>query len=268
MLAVATSAATPNSAVLVVRPVSARRNRERRRGQGCALATGAASPLAGSVASSGAGLMRSVMKKLRAEAGDGGVGRNDSVDILRSEFHQSHCASHALQSAPTLRSNTLVRRFHEGALRDPQQLAFAVFPRGALHPLQGLTWSDWAPESRALAGMFLSTHVRRGERIAIFADSRPLWPIVDTLARFKQLRLVHTLLAQPITVTCDDLEPLRTAIRAQFVTVFGVAEHPLICANGLENLRIDVASTPFVGDIARNVVELRFRHVFNELYQS
>ncbi|MEP6763115.1 MAG: AMP-binding protein [Gemmatimonadaceae bacterium] len=147
-----------------------------------------------------------------------------------------------------LRPNTIVSRFLQFASRNPQRLAFAVYPTGAVRPLQNLSWGDWASQSRAFAGALLAHRTAVGSRVAIFASNRPLWPIatvgasmtrvsvvgvnpdcnaerllqllndcepsvvmVDTVARLKLLRSVQSQLVKPISIICDDLEPLRAS---------------------------------------------------------
>ncbi|MEO7358925.1 MAG: AMP-binding protein [Gemmatimonadaceae bacterium] len=163
--------------------------------------------------------------------------------------------------------DTIVTRFIDRASSDPVRHAFFIYPMGALHSLSRLTWGDWITESRSVGGALLSLHAAKGDRVAIFSDSRALWPVaamgvmmcglvpvaihplstadalvaritecgasivmVDTIARFKLLRSIQASLPHHITIVCDDLEPLRTSIAE------GVYEFESWCKAGAKAL--------------------------------
>ena len=143
------------------------------------------------------------------------------------------------------RPDTIVAQFINRASCDPERVAFTLYPMGALQPLGTLKWGDWLTSARAASGALLAQHAHAGDRVAIIANNREVWPvaamaiamcgmvtvaippngsaemvlaqlsdsgarfvIVDTVARFKMLRALQHRLPQPITIVCDDLEPL------------------------------------------------------------
>ncbi|MEO7997505.1 MAG: AMP-binding protein [Gemmatimonadaceae bacterium] len=152
-----------------------------------------------------------------------------------------------IQADDSGRPDTIVARFIARASSDPVRIAFFIYPMGALQSLSRMSWGDWIAGSRSACGALLSLHAAKAERVAIFADNHALWPIaalgvmmcglvpvaihpqakpdqlvaqlsecgakiviVDTVARFKLLRSVLSLLPGHVTIICDDLEPLRT----------------------------------------------------------
>ncbi len=165
------------------------------------------------------------------------------------------------------RPDTLVARFINRASGDPARVAYVTYPMGGLHALASLTWGEWITRSRAASGAFLAQHAEAGHRVAIYADNRELWPVaamgiamtgmvmvsippngsadavqaqlansdvrfvvVDTLARFKMLRALVGGLSRPITIICDDLEPLRSSVAE------GVYEWETWCRYGAQAL--------------------------------
>lgn len=147
------------------------------------------------------------------------------------------------------RADTLVSRFLDRAGRDPERVAYSVYPLGALNALGALRWGEWMMRARGAAGSLLAHHIAKGERVAIFATNRELWPIasmatsiaglvtvalhtntspellreqirdcrpavviVDTLARLKVIRAVQVELQTPFAILCDDLEALRSSV--------------------------------------------------------
>jgi len=76
-------------------------------------------------------------------------------------------------------SGTLLHRFLDHAITQPDELAFAVLPRGASALGPAITWGAWYEASRALSLALLSADLPTGGTVLVFADNRPLWPIVD-----------------------------------------------------------------------------------------
>ena len=166
------------------------------------------------------------------------------------------------------RPDTIVERFIQRASRDPERVAFMMYPMGALQALGTLKWGDWLTAARAASGAFLAQHANVGDRAAIIANNRQVWPvaamgiamsgmatvsipphgsaemvlaqlldsgarflIVDTMARFKMLRALQHRLPAPITIICDDLEPLRSSVAE------GVFEWETWCRYGAQALQ-------------------------------
>lgn len=76
-------------------------------------------------------------------------------------------------------SGTLLHRFLDRALAQRDDVAFAVLPRGATALAPAITWGAWYDASRAVALALLAHDLPVGGTVLIFADNRPLWPIVD-----------------------------------------------------------------------------------------
>ena len=73
----------------------------------------------------------------------------------------------------------LVHVFGQRATAMPHALAYAVYPKGARQAAQRITWGELHSASRAFAARLLIAGVRAGDRIAIHAGNRPLWPLAD-----------------------------------------------------------------------------------------
>jgi len=166
------------------------------------------------------------------------------------------------------RPDTIVARFLSRASRDPERVAFTFYPMGALQAPGTVNWGDWLTTARAAGGALLAQHANAGDRAAIIANNREVWPvaamaiamcgmvtvaippdgsgeivlaqlsdsgarfvIVDTLARFRMLRALQHRLPQPITIICDDLEPLRSSVAE------GVFEWETWCRYGAQALQ-------------------------------
>lgn len=63
--------------------------------------------------------------------------------------------------------------------REPDALALAVYPTGAREPAVSLTWGALGGQVRACAAMLLRGGLGVGDRVAVLAHNRALWPIVD-----------------------------------------------------------------------------------------
>ncbi|MBY0490520.1 MAG: AMP-dependent synthetase/ligase [Gemmatimonadaceae bacterium] len=73
----------------------------------------------------------------------------------------------------------LVHRFFARAEATPHEEAFAVYPAGAASPSARLTWGSWCQQVQALAIVLLDAGVAPGDRVAVLAGNRPVWPIAD-----------------------------------------------------------------------------------------
>ena len=77
-------------------------------------------------------------------------------------------------SGLTLGHRNAVELFRDRVSRMGEQPALRTFPEG-----RTLSWREWASRSEAFAARLWSEGVRPGERVAIWAGNRPLWPIAD-----------------------------------------------------------------------------------------
>lgn len=90
--------------------------------------------------------------------------------------------THRLAGPPlddALMREPLVRRFFRHAERAPDTLAFALYPRGARRPTVELAWGAWSVRVRACAARMVRAGIRPGDRVAVLAGNRLMWPIVD-----------------------------------------------------------------------------------------
>ncbi len=76
-------------------------------------------------------------------------------------------------------NGTLVHTFLERAAREPDRLAYRVLPRGQDALGRAITWGEWAHQALAVARALIAAGVNDGDRVLIFADNSPLWPIAD-----------------------------------------------------------------------------------------
>lgn len=67
-----------------------------------------------------------------------------------------------------------VAMFLDRAQRSADRVALRTFPEG-----RTLTWREWEERSRRFAALLLRQGIAPGDRIAIWAGNRPLWPIAD-----------------------------------------------------------------------------------------
>ena len=165
------------------------------------------------------------------------------------------------------RPHSIVSRFLARAARVPEREAYRLYPTGAMKPLGTLTWGDWVAGARSVAGALLAHKAQTGDRIAVFANNRALWPIahlgaamvgvvtvgispgidatqleailldadpsfvvVDTLARLKSVRAAQITTRQAFMILCDDLDPLRSS------TAEGLFEWERWCDEGASAL--------------------------------
>lgn len=70
-------------------------------------------------------------------------------------------------------------QFRDRAAATPNALAFAVYPTGATTPTAHVSWSEWYAASCAVALRLIEVGVGVGDRVAVLAGNRPMWPIVD-----------------------------------------------------------------------------------------
>jgi len=74
---------------------------------------------------------------------------------------------------------TLVHTFFERAAREPDRSAYRVLARGQSALGETISWGHWARSARAVARSLIASGVGEGDRILVFADNTPLWPVVD-----------------------------------------------------------------------------------------
>lgn len=61
----------------------------------------------------------------------------------------------------------------------PHATAWAVYPAGSARPASTLTWGAWARAVDAAAAALDAQGIGDGDRVAVFAGNRPLWPVLD-----------------------------------------------------------------------------------------
>lgn len=73
----------------------------------------------------------------------------------------------------------LVHRFFERATRTPDAMAFAVYPPGATLASSHVSWGAWGVQVRACAARLLREGIAPGDRVAVLAGNRLMWPVLD-----------------------------------------------------------------------------------------
>lgn len=73
----------------------------------------------------------------------------------------------------------LIHRFFSRAEATPDALMFAVYPRGSSVPAERITWGGMSARVRAIAAQLLQCGVQPGDRVAVHAGNRPIWPAID-----------------------------------------------------------------------------------------
>jgi long-chain acyl-CoA synthetase len=68
--------------------------------------------------------------------------------------------------------------WHWEAVR-PHALAWAVYPAGCSRAASTLTWAAWAQAVDAAAAALDAQGIGAGDRVAVFAGNRPVWPVLD-----------------------------------------------------------------------------------------
>ncbi len=106
----------------------------------------------------------------------------------------------------------------------PDSLAFAVYPRGATSPTSMITWRAWCEASRAAAAALLALGVQPGDRVAVLAGNRPLWPIAD--------------------------------MAIQMIRAVGVGIYPTSAPSQVEELLIDSGATVIITHSSTHLTEL------------
>ncbi len=76
-------------------------------------------------------------------------------------------------------THTLVHELLDRAAATPDGVAYRVLPRGATVLGDTITWRDWARAAESVARSLIARGLAVGDRILVFSDNRPLWPIVD-----------------------------------------------------------------------------------------
>jgi long-chain acyl-CoA synthetase len=82
----------------------------------------------------------------------------------------------------------LVAQLRHWARVRPDALAWAVYPTGQHRPLRTLTWAEWAQAVDNVSAALRRDGIAPGDRVAIFAGNRLLWPVLDLA--LQQLRAV------------------------------------------------------------------------------
>ncbi len=77
-------------------------------------------------------------------------------------------------SAGAVEHRNVVELFRDRVARSGDAPALRTFPDG-----RTLSWREWAARSEAFAHRLRNEGVEPGERVAIWAGNRPLWPIAD-----------------------------------------------------------------------------------------
>lgn len=70
-------------------------------------------------------------------------------------------------------------QLRERAMRMPEANAFVSFSAGCSTPGATLSWSAWYQSSSAIAACLITAGVQIGDRVAVMAGNRSLWPIAD-----------------------------------------------------------------------------------------
>jgi long-chain acyl-CoA synthetase len=74
---------------------------------------------------------------------------------------------------------TAVSVFRERVQRHPERVALRTLAAGGAAREEALTWSAWYEAARRMAAALIEAGHQPGERVAILAGNRPLWPIAD-----------------------------------------------------------------------------------------
>lgn len=82
----------------------------------------------------------------------------------------------------------LVARLRHWARVRPDAVAWAAYAAGGARPSRTLTWAQWVRAVDAAAAALLRDGVAPGDRVAVFAGNRLLWPVLDLA--LQQLRAV------------------------------------------------------------------------------
>lgn len=73
---------------------------------------------------------------------------------------------------------TILQVFAERAALHPERVALRVPGAGGTGK-GSITWISWLAQSRAVAGALVAGGVHPGQRVAVLAGNRPIWPIAD-----------------------------------------------------------------------------------------
>lgn len=131
------------------------------------------------------------------------------------------------QLSAATRHDTVLRRLLARAASDPAGPAYQALTVGGAAGDDTLTWAAWAQASRAVAAMLVRQGLRPGERVAVLAGNRMLWPVVDIgvlMAGGVSVGVFSTSTAAQVRQTvvdadvrllfCDDAAQLEKARRA------------------------------------------------------
>ena len=74
---------------------------------------------------------------------------------------------------------TMLAVFLARARAMPDRVAIEELAAGGAPADVSLTWAQWRDASRSFAAALVADGVQRGDRVAILADNRVLWPVAD-----------------------------------------------------------------------------------------
>jgi long-chain acyl-CoA synthetase len=75
--------------------------------------------------------------------------------------------------------STMLAVFRSRVLETPDRVAIEELAAGGAPADAALTWAQWCDASRSFAAALVGDGVQRGDRVAVLADNRLLWPIAD-----------------------------------------------------------------------------------------
>src|SRR5687768_16643992 len=75
--------------------------------------------------------------------------------------------------------STMLATFLARVRQMPNRVAIEELAAGGAPADLSVTWAEWRDASRSFAAALVTDDVERGDRVAILADNRVLWPIAD-----------------------------------------------------------------------------------------
>ena len=74
---------------------------------------------------------------------------------------------------------TMIAAFLDRARRSPDRVAIEELQAGGAAGDVALTWAQWREASRSLAAALIADGVKPGDRVAVLAGNRLIWPVAD-----------------------------------------------------------------------------------------